>query len=80
MSSFKNDSLFRDISFLYDAKVVADRAKPLSSFARSRVETAASKEVTRVGDHGMKTPQLEVLDHSPSSLKNFVTVYDNILN
>ena len=49
-----NLTYFRDISFLYDAKVITDRSKPLVSLSRSRdAKTAA-------GDHGMKTPGIEV--------------------
>ncbi|XP_063688030.1 axonemal dynein light chain domain-containing protein 1-like isoform X4 [Bolinopsis microptera] len=44
----------RDISFLYDAKVIDNRAKPLTSLSKSR-----EGKHDKMGEVGMKTPGIE---------------------
>jgi len=46
----------RDISFLYDAKVIDNRSKPLTSLAKSR---EVKNDSNVMGDVGMKTPGIE---------------------
>ena len=61
--------LNRDISFLYDAKVIDNRSKPLTSLAKSR---EVKNDSNVMGDVGMKTPGIEVgfLLNSQQDLKN----------
>lgn len=47
----------RDISFLYDAKVIDNRSKPLTSLSKSR---EVKSDTNKMGDLGMKTPGIEV--------------------
>ncbi|KAL5250145.1 hypothetical protein ACHWQZ_G016019 [Mnemiopsis leidyi] len=46
----------RDISFLYDAKVIDNRSKPLTSLSKSR---EVKSDTNKMGDLGMKTPGIE---------------------
>ena len=48
---------FRDISFLYDAKIIEDRSKPLSAIAKSRELKPAQSKLSELGP---KTPTIEV--------------------
>ena len=54
-------SIIRDISFLYDAKVIDNRSKPLTSLAKSR---EVKPDTNKMGDLGMKTPGIEVRQHT----------------
>lgn len=51
-----DDLSIRDISFLYDAKVIHDRSKPLTSLSKSR---DIKPDTNKVGELGMKTPAIE---------------------